>query len=390
MAKASRRFDEPSTRLCHVVSADLEGADGGGDGCEPLFDLTGSPEKIGQAIAETLTEADMMRGRNMMIENGEDLYLVLKIKFCDPQYAETEEDSMADEKIPQPEPSFYDDPFFTNKPIFRVLQDNLTPHPALLRACLIELWTHVLMEHKAKALLADVQATARKNEPPSVPDLLQWTLEPVVRETDEWTATAVHRETRTTVVGVGYTQEEAVDDRRKRIQGAELTLPECYRSTPKGGTPSSASTVAEPLHDWDFGKAYHQSGEGNTDGAPYSHWCCDARRRSDGVVRCGYGACAEQAYSDARTKVMKFITDEIEKKRTAPITLKRVAITHLVEQQNHRPDGWRDRRYLFLSNGWHVGYLSSRVGVLLTTGGDYEGWYSTQDLDEVYELPVGP
>lgn len=70
-------------RFCRIVSASVEKADGGGDGAYDLHEVSGSPDKIGEAIADSLDKTEMMCGArsDWLPNDGADLYLVLKIKF---------------------------------------------------------------------------------------------------------------------------------------------------------------------------------------------------------------------------------------------------------------------------------------------------------------------
>jgi hypothetical protein len=73
-------------RLCHIVSASVEEENGAGDGAYDLFDRVGTPDEIGNAIAESLKEADLFSGRRpSAIDAGQDLYLTVRIKFCRPE-----------------------------------------------------------------------------------------------------------------------------------------------------------------------------------------------------------------------------------------------------------------------------------------------------------------
>jgi hypothetical protein len=75
-----------SARLCQIVAASLENASGAGDGAYDLHDVTGTPETIGKAIVESLQTGDLYSSRRpSAIGAGEDLYLCLKIKFCEPR-----------------------------------------------------------------------------------------------------------------------------------------------------------------------------------------------------------------------------------------------------------------------------------------------------------------
>jgi hypothetical protein len=90
MAKVSQKESHPygehtrgkkSLRLCHIVAATVETANGAGDGAYGLHDVAGSPEEIGHAIAQELAALDMMQGSSMLIEKGHDLCLNIRIKF---------------------------------------------------------------------------------------------------------------------------------------------------------------------------------------------------------------------------------------------------------------------------------------------------------------------
>lgn len=75
----------PSQRLCRIVSGSVEEENGAGDGAYDLFDVVGTPDEIGKAIADSLKEADLYSGRrSSAIDAGHDLYLTVRIKFCKP------------------------------------------------------------------------------------------------------------------------------------------------------------------------------------------------------------------------------------------------------------------------------------------------------------------
>jgi hypothetical protein len=58
-------------RYCKIESASIELANGAGDGAYGLLGVIGSPEQIGNAIAEELTEGDML-GNDNRYRCGED------------------------------------------------------------------------------------------------------------------------------------------------------------------------------------------------------------------------------------------------------------------------------------------------------------------------------
>lgn len=73
-------------RLCLIESGSIELENGAGDGAYDLFDITGTPDEIGKAIGESLKTSDLFGGRNMpsQIDAGDNLFMNLRIKFCDP------------------------------------------------------------------------------------------------------------------------------------------------------------------------------------------------------------------------------------------------------------------------------------------------------------------
>lgn len=354
-------YEKSSPRVCRVVEGGVEGADGGGDGAYDLFDVSGSPDAIGRAIAQSLAETDMMQGSTMMIrDGGQALYLTLKIKFYDPRthspddtlcarcnhdknahtgmidpeteelvepyshpctecdcqtFAEpNQEESMANEPERKAPPSTFDHPFFANKPALKALKDNANPHPEHVRACLMELCRHEIRE--------------RENAVPVA--------EPV-------------------------------------------------------GAPSSAAEAAVPeLQAWDFPKAHFVDSE-DCQGGPVRYWRVFAQRATDGKVVAGCGVSAEQAMAQARENVEKFTREEEEKKRTAPLSLRRVTVEELIQKWNERPQGWTMARYLFRNHKghWRVAWPSSRGGVLLESTANSEDWYGEDDLKgvEIYKLP---
>lgn len=76
-----------STRLCLIESASIVDSNDAGDGAYDLHGETGTPEEIGKAIADSLKTSDLYQGRALpsRIDAGDDLYLVLRIKFCNPE-----------------------------------------------------------------------------------------------------------------------------------------------------------------------------------------------------------------------------------------------------------------------------------------------------------------
>jgi hypothetical protein len=77
-------------RTCEVVFAGIGRSDEDllpivncDDGAYDLHDVKGSPGEIGKAIAESLSEVDMMGGSRggFLVEEGADLYLTVKIRF---------------------------------------------------------------------------------------------------------------------------------------------------------------------------------------------------------------------------------------------------------------------------------------------------------------------
>jgi hypothetical protein len=77
-------------RTCEVVFAGIGRSDEDllpivncDDGAYDLHDVKGSPGEIGQAIADSLRESDMMAGSRggFLVEDGADLYLTVKIRF---------------------------------------------------------------------------------------------------------------------------------------------------------------------------------------------------------------------------------------------------------------------------------------------------------------------
>lgn len=71
-------------RLCGIVYGAIEDAQGRGDGAYDLLDIVGTPKQIGDAIASSLEQSSLMTGCRDIIEEGGDVYLVVKVKFCDP------------------------------------------------------------------------------------------------------------------------------------------------------------------------------------------------------------------------------------------------------------------------------------------------------------------
>lgn len=70
-------------RHCKIEQAGIEEADGGGDGCYELIDAEGTPDEIGEKIAEALKHNDLSSGSHHLsyLERGEDLFLTIKIRF---------------------------------------------------------------------------------------------------------------------------------------------------------------------------------------------------------------------------------------------------------------------------------------------------------------------
>lgn len=84
----------PNSRQCHIVSAFLEKENASGDGAYDLFDLVGTPEEIGKAIADSIKAADLFSGRcPSAIDAGHDLFLTVKIKFCKPEATQEKEET---------------------------------------------------------------------------------------------------------------------------------------------------------------------------------------------------------------------------------------------------------------------------------------------------------
>lgn len=75
-----------STRLCLIESASVVDSNDAGDGAYDLHDQTGTPDEIGKAIADSLKTTDLFQGRALSsrLAAGDDLFLILRIKFCDP------------------------------------------------------------------------------------------------------------------------------------------------------------------------------------------------------------------------------------------------------------------------------------------------------------------
>ena len=85
-------------RFCKIIDASVELADGGGDGAYDLHDVTGGPEEIGAAIAASLKETEMMHGKTWSPNDGQPLYLILKIKFAE-EPVDDEGELIADDPV---------------------------------------------------------------------------------------------------------------------------------------------------------------------------------------------------------------------------------------------------------------------------------------------------
>jgi hypothetical protein len=96
-------MEQVMPRLCGIVYGAVEMADGGGDGAYDLHDIVGTPEEIGAAITKSLQETSLMRGQTDVLEEGGELYLVVKIKFCDPAKAGERTNAQMTEEAPAPE-----------------------------------------------------------------------------------------------------------------------------------------------------------------------------------------------------------------------------------------------------------------------------------------------
>lgn len=69
-------------RICQIVDGSVELENGAGDGAYDLFNVVGTPDDIGKAIAESLKECDLFSGgTHSEIEAGQDLYLNVRIKL---------------------------------------------------------------------------------------------------------------------------------------------------------------------------------------------------------------------------------------------------------------------------------------------------------------------
>jgi hypothetical protein len=82
------------TRHCVIDSASIELENGAGDGAYDLLDVSGTPDEIGKAIADSLRDSDMSRGPEwFFLKDGDgELYLNVRIKFSEhPILQETEE-----------------------------------------------------------------------------------------------------------------------------------------------------------------------------------------------------------------------------------------------------------------------------------------------------------
>ncbi len=52
------------------------------DGAYDLLDVSGTPEEIGKAIADSLRESDIMQGRDLLLaDRGADIFLTVTIRI---------------------------------------------------------------------------------------------------------------------------------------------------------------------------------------------------------------------------------------------------------------------------------------------------------------------
>lgn len=137
--------EKGSPRLCYITKADLTDENCIGDGAYGLHDAFGSPEQIGQAITQELIDIDMMKGKRMLLESGQDLYLNITIKFCDPT-ARNPEEPMASEPIRDVPTGTFTDQFFYNKPALKSLESVRNPHPVHVRECILEMCQHIMRD----------------------------------------------------------------------------------------------------------------------------------------------------------------------------------------------------------------------------------------------------
>lgn len=74
-------------RICQIVDGSVgTDEDADGDGAYSLFDLTGTPEEIGKAIAESLKSLDIYQGGDLLLaDRKRELFLKLVIKFSEVQ-----------------------------------------------------------------------------------------------------------------------------------------------------------------------------------------------------------------------------------------------------------------------------------------------------------------